>query len=787
MSFAPLLACLASLPLAYAADPVPVEREIVFLLDTSGSMTSQRGAFPNYDAALAAARSKAERIVSHYAEDPSVVVSLYHFGDIRTSSGTDDWEPNLRPIAEQVGARAAIEKFGTFFLPARDANGKSNYTDPWTYVAATVHEIVSDRYDLKDDCAAPTPRDNAPQLTLFVLTDGGDDGNGGGESAPRVADREGRFSWTAENERRKAWLARQDLANALSYTHWDVGVDSVVLAGAENPVYRVQWTPKQKGTFNLRDTRVTAEQSIDDFEPRIRLIPEGAAPSARWREAHPELICAPRAAAPRATAAGTAPIDIVADWVRVADKQAEPMGARGPSGSANQPARLDGLSLAWDARATRGSGYALTTQRADLEGRLKLFLPLPGVGTFVEPNGSSSHALRMDRDSLCEVLQDAYPGSTFRLPPDTSAAENGCTVPPPPPGGYALLPVAQVSLVDREVVNTYEFGVSAEGRAPVAGVSLGVDRWWRATGGETRTFRIVPLGSVPAGWTYTSSVTIMDAGRPLEAFSDVASFGGPTSSEGAPDGAAQSVTTALSFPGRAQRWFLMGTDFPNGADTRDLSARVCFDVRVPDPKKHEVSLKCADCGSFERVEGAGTCLTVPVHVDGRPIWAWWRIAAATLATIFALWAAFRWWTRPRFPPAFTVGGMKVRAAAEAWRRDSALLRAQLAAVYLDGNQGLVVYMDIGNSGVVRRVSATPTGTYCLALRARPGNPLAWCRLPEGTRLSVAGIGEFAPTTARPVRPDDVSAFLFTDDASVGVRRGDDIRPMVDVFLRDPEK
>lgn len=117
MSFAPLLACLASLPLAYAADPVAVEREIVFLLDTSASMTDRRGAFPNYDAALAAARSKAERILSHYAEDPSVVVSLYHFGDIRTSSGTDDWEPKLRPIAEQVGARVAIETFDAFFLP----------------------------------------------------------------------------------------------------------------------------------------------------------------------------------------------------------------------------------------------------------------------------------------------------------------------------------------------------------------------------------------------------------------------------------------------------------------------------------------------------------------------------------------------------------------------------------------------------------------------------------------------------------------------------------------------
>jgi hypothetical protein len=768
-----LLPLIAGLCGARAEEPARPQRELVFLLDTSGSMTSRTGDFPDYDAALATARGKAERVLAEYVDDPTVVVSLYHFGDIRRGA-SGEWEPNLRPVVEKVDARAATAAFDGFFLSAKDVDGTSNYRDPWTYVAATVHEIVNARYSLKDSCAAPVARDDTPQLSLFVLTDQGDDGNGGGESAPERAghpqDREGRFAWRAENERRKSWLARQDLANTLSFTHWDVGHDSVDIASAERPVYRVQWVSKQKGSYNLRDPRVGTEQVLDDLEPRIRLVPEGAAPTQRWREAHPELFCAPREAPIAATVAGDAPIDIVADW-RTLD------GAR-------TPARLDGVRLAWDARPLRGAGYALATQRLDLVGRLKVFLPPHGVGSHVAANSASIHALRFDRDALCEALQDAYPSSTFRLPPDTSSTADGCAVPPAPAGGFDLGPVAQVTLTDREVVNTYEFWVSADGTTPDTGVALGVDRWWKATGGDTRTFRLTPRGSVPGGWTAYGNVAVLDGDRALESYLDVAAFDGESGAGAVPDD--QGATLALAMPGLSQRWWTLGGDFPNGEDARTLRARVCFDVRVPDPKVPEIVLTCADCSVFEPVEGAGTCLYVPIEVEGQPFWAWWRIAAATALTLAALWAAFRWFTRPRFPVAFTVGGLKVRAAAEAWRRDPGLLRAQLSAVFLDGNAGLVVYMDIGQQGVVRRVSATPTGTYCLALRARPGSPLAWARIPEGTRLAVPGTGEFVSCTARPMKPDDEASFIFFDDARIGVRRGDQVQELVEVLPRGPQ-
>jgi hypothetical protein len=764
---------------AYAGEP----REFVFLLDRSASMTSKKGSFQDYDAAIGAAKVKAGQLLSPYADDPNVSVSLYFFGDIHEAEGEGEWAPNLERMSGDapVPVSKALGLLNDFFLPAVTAGGASNYAQPWTYVAASVHSIVADRYQLTDPCAPPVPRDGVPLLSLFVFTDEGDDGSGGGESAPTARDTRpedrARYAWDHENERHKAWLARQDLTNALSYTHWSVGANQVEIAKAAAPVYRVQWVSKDRGSFNLRDPRLLEPQAqvLEDLVPRIRLVPEGAAPTAAWAEAHPELLCLPKPApVPRATQAGKKDIDIIADW-------------RTHSGG-RDPRKLDGLKLSYDARSVTNGVYVLTTLRADLEGMLNLRIPANAKGTLMLAEGKTSgmHKLLPNRDTLCEVLQDAYPDSTFRFPPDAPSVGGTadlCAAPAPAPlGGYPLAPFATVSLVDRDVVTHYPFQIVADGGAPDAGVSLGVDRWWRATGGLTRTLRMGPHGRTPPGWTVKSDLTVLRDGKPLDEYGDVASFAGNFHTE-ASSTDANDLPLQVSLPGRGQRWWRMGADFPIGSASGELQARICFDVQVNDPKVHDVSISCPSCTAEDSLAGAGNCIFVPVHVDSRPFGAVWRIVALASAVLLSLWVAHRWLTRPRFPNRFTVGGLLVRKAAEDWWKDPALLAAQLRATFID-NAGLVVYINLGNHGVVRGVSTVPTGTYGLALRARPGSPLAWCsRLPDGARLNVPGVGTFSRNASQPLKADNESSFIFSDDADLSAKLGEHVEELVRVFPR----
>ena len=398
-----------------------------------------------------------------------------------------------------------------------------------------------------------------------------------------------------------------------------------------------------------------------------------------------------------------------------------------------------------------------------------------------------AHTLHLERESLCEALQDAYPDSTFRLPPDLGVAAggaSGCAAPPrSPPGGLSLASIATVTLADREVVNSYAFDVSAEGGAVNAPVHLGVDRWWRATGDVKRLFRVSPRGSAPPAWSWSARVEVLRDGKVLDHFGDVAAFDGSNLLEGLqPSGVAP-----LSFPGKEQRWWRLGGDFPVGEDGGALEARVCFSVDAKDPKPHEVTFR-AQSGEGLESDGAGSaCLTLPVAVEERPVAAWWRIAGVSAAAFFVLWALLRWALRPRFPAAFTVGTLRIQRAAEDWASDRSLLSSQLSATYLS-NEGAVVYLDISPQarGVCRRVYPHPRGAYCLALRPRAGGgrPLVWAAvLPEGATLDVSGLGSLKSTRACPLKPVEDVCVVLIDDCSLSVTLNDTTTHLADVLVR----
>ena len=701
-------------------------------------MPSERGRFASYDQVLAGARAKAESLLAPFKNDGTVEVSLYFFGDIVPQGSS--WKPALRPLVEHAGVNEALGAFDKFFLPAVDPQTKgSNYTDPNTYVAASIYALVAERQGLVDPCTPATPKDGAPVMSILVLTDAGEDG--GGESSPTCARDPGRCAWDAENQKRKEWLRRQDLDNALSYTHWNIGQDSVSIVGPGEAVYRVQWVTKDKGSFNLSDPALGLNQTLTDLNPRIRLVAEGAAPSEAWRTSHPELLCeAGPKRAPVATPPGSRPVDMQAEW-----RERE---------GASRLKLLDGLALAHAERLVAGVGYDLHTLRLDLEGALEL--PIPGDASTALVLGD--HALRIDRSSLCEALLDAYPGSTFRLPPDV-ASPSACAPPPPrPPTGYALKPVATVALAEREVVKTWAFALTGEGiKADAPATSLGVDRWWRATGGETRAILLQPSGDVPPSWKANVDLQLLRAGAPVEErFTDVGSLDGATNLAIPASG-----RVTIAIPGAEQRWWTLGGDFPHGASGGDLALRVCVDAQVEDARPHVVTVACDACSSLVQVRDGRSCFDVPVSVEVRPFWSWWRIALATIAAITATWLVARWVWRPRLPPKMIVGAtsLQLQAASEKWGGEPGMFQAACRAAYLTAPLGTPLYVDasVYRNGAVDAVHLAARGEVCIGLRARAGGGLLlWpARLPDGAVLLVKEEGPAQVLTvpgAVPVKP-----------------------------------
>lgn len=633
-------------PLLIDGEPRPVKREVVFLLDLSESMPDRlgEGRFEDFPAVVRAAQAKAREMLEPYRDDEHLTVSFYQFGDIAGPNRKGEWTPNLRKQALGLSAAEAIARLDEFFL-----TDPKKYEDGWTYVAAAVYEIAHQRLDLGGPCDAIQADEEKPLLTLFALTDLGT--QGGGESSPSCTQDPERCTWDGENQRRIAWLERQQLTNALSYTHWDMGHDSLELIPPDQAVYRVQWISKDKGQFNLGDPDLLLTQTLDDFEPRIRLLPEAAQPSQQFLQAHPELVCQPRrVAALVESPPGRRSVDVLAGW----------------NTSAGTPPRdpLDGLNLVSSRRRLRpdGRGIDLTTLRADLVGRLELPLPVhlqPLVG---------DHPLRLTPESLCAALTDQYPNSTFLLPPDLdgSGPATGGDCDLPERKEYALARIGRVALVDEKVVPTYRFTLTGDAVSLDAPVVLGVDRWWRAVPDpETAPHlqeRSVVLGYTPPptepAYRARYELQLLRDGVPLDRFfDDVLSFGdGATRLEDVPAG--QPVT--VRFPGRPQHWYTFGHTFPAGDHPGRYQARICAQpiVDVAGPHHVEVSCQAGSCGAGGEQAYATDeplCAALEVQVGARPWLPWWWIIAFSVTAASLLYAAVCWLRRQRFPDELVVG------------------------------------------------------------------------------------------------------------------------------------
>ena len=710
-----LLVAGASCSIANAADS-EVKREVVFLVDVSASMPSALGGgrFASFEGVVEAARIKAGSMLGPFEGDESVTVSFYRFGNIQ-EDGQGGWKPDLRAVAKGVPVSEAIAGLDEYFPADSEV-----YSDGWTYVAASVYDIAYERLDMGDPCDTIRPSEGKPHLLIFALTDQGEDG--GGESSPSCRQDDGRCSWDTENARRKAWLERQQLTNALSYTHWDMGNDNIQLIPPDEAVYRVQWVSKLKGQYNLADPELDVTPRLGDFEPRIRLVPEATRPNPAFLDDNPELICEPRQVDKlRATAASRSTVDIQPAW-------STDSGALG-----RDP--LDGLEIVLAPRELRSLGRAieLDVLRADFEGLLELPIPVN------QKLSLGQHALGVTKESLCEALTDAYPNSTFILPPDLEGIQlklgNDCEL-PPKQGAYDLARIGSVALVDRARLPTYTFELSSDG-VPVNGpVSFDIDRWWRARPDQTTTGdvqeRQVRLSYQDAAGqpAYHAKYELhleRDGATVEHYFDDVLSFGdGRTVLDDVP--ANEPVTILL--PGRGQRWWRRGKDFPTGGRHGDYTAQLCVEPDVADSELYNVEVSCSDQDCIEgpeaiSMDGHEICVPFAVEVGRRPFFSWWRIGIIALVLAAIGWVAICWIRRKRFHPSLVVGssGCRLRWEQEQNRthQPGRLVYSLVHSLKLPP-AGPWFYIDISHSlfGKVNGLEEKPqTTTPMLGIRALP--------------------------------------------------------------------
>ena len=688
-----------------SADEPAAEREVIFLLDVSASMPFKLGDGPDqadsFDEVISRASARARAMLEPYRSEPGIRVSFYRFGDI-VEDERRGWRPDLRVDRENLAVGEAITYLDDFFLPERDEKGHKNYTDNWTYVAASVYELASRRLGLEGPCAPVKPAEDKPLLTLFALTDVGKEG--GGEDAPTCQQDPDRCRWAEESDKRIAWLARSQLANVLSYTHWDMGNDNVVLIPPDEAVYRVSWVGKKKGQFNLSDPSLDLNQSVGGFEPHLRMVPEAAQPTEEFSDNFGELICRPRRTGRLASSpASSFPLDVEIAW-----------NARD---GAELSELLDGLKIRLPAREVvpgkTGPMIRLDTLRASIDGNLELFIP----GDALDRLELGDHSLRMTSESLCDALTRSYPNSTFLLPPDLGHEDDplvgDCLTPPPlDHEPYDLAPLASIGLAEREVLPVYTFKVRAEGIQVDAPVRFSMDRWWRANPVQTREIVVSPLPPPnPPEYAISYQVELTRDGEPLDhGFDDVMSFGGRRTRV---DDVEAGRRVELEMPGRPQRWWTLGGSFPSGKRPGTYQAQLCIEPRVEVEGGYEIQLVCEGCEGFEQAGLERGCITIPVEIGRRPVFSWWRIAILTMLAVIVAFVVLRWHFRKRFPPDLVVGTneccLRYEHEENPRRRMSRRIYSFKHAL-ADNSAGPVFYMDISPAkrGSVPGIEERPT-------------------------------------------------------------------------------
>lgn len=597
-------------------------------------------------------------------DDGNVVLSFYRFGE----------KGRHQAILQAVAPGVALER-----LPELFTEDCAQYHDRLTFIAYSTFEIFKELLK-RPTLQLPDPLpDEAGLFSFYVFTDGTEE-TGGFDNRPY-----------------QRWMEAQRRQNRVVLWLWDVTREGNAPCPPGNRVlYMVQVGPG----IPPDSARVDPEQARPSEPLKVqvgrRIVLYARDVVTPEDQADPRLCRGdPSTGNPTPVQDSVLHVQAVTEW-----------GIDGASGATPEwlihaPPR----GLLADGALDR-STLELEIQ-GDAAGGTEVVIPSVQV-----PDGK--YPIRLDRQQLCNELRRVYPFSDFLLP------EEPTETPTEEPGP---LPRLGNILVERHP--THVFSLETQNGVPpdLALPELVSDRFHRYRT-VSRTFRITPPDQVPAGSDW--SVQVYRKGEPLTDASDFVALSGEAGVRGTSISARAGSDVSLAIPATAQHplWSLVGRGFHR--DTGPYEARLCVQPRLPAGDTHAVRVDCRDCGpgSLTR-EGDAWCVSLPVQVQARPL-SWLALAALSLALLVAIRIAWRWKTRPRFPPGLRIGhpigGEDLRSAHEKGLTG-------ILALYFRRP----LYLDLQSDGSTaswRKFPAsrgTPVSMNLLGIRPSPhGGQAIWC-------------------------------------------------------------
>jgi len=276
-------------------------------------------------------------------------------------------------------------------------------------------------------------------------------------------------------------------------------------------------------------------------------------------------------------------------------------------------------------------------ERVDLP-RRPLDVSLTGLPTFnigaVESYAAGKHPVRFPRDELCSQLAAAYADSEFRLPRRDGELQR----------------LGYVEVVD-EARYTMAFGADGT-RADAPLPDLSADRLHRYDRRAREYFLEAPEleeADVEVSW----SGRVLREGESLPDPSGLYALDAEGVEPGLEVETAAGQRVELRVPGRRQRWWTMGRDFPFAPGNYEVE--LCATPKVSDAPDEDYGL-VFDCDGCDKPTGEGersVCARIRTTVRERPI-AWWWIALAGALISIVLWAVFRWIRSPKFPDGLVI-------------------------------------------------------------------------------------------------------------------------------------
>ena len=763
----------------------PLEHKVVFFLDVSQSMCKHLGD----DAKVDQLREQAKTVLNDSVDMGSVNVSFYKYGDMTTRNG--EFVPDIRVLMENVSPMEGVQFVDEFFQYAGDNCRKDVYPDNWTYVATSVRHLLDDNLDLPSSlCDERWSRYNdetnpVPNIILFGITDNGFEA--GGESTPCIDKKK---SCAGDYKKHHPtnldnidWLNnRSALMTNFNYQYWNIDNDSdtKINVTSDEVYYRVKWSGPNTISappVNLKDGKAPIEWTFSGSElPKLRMIPMIQNPQekakANYLAKQMLFESTHRVDHEHIGEEDDKQLDVILNPHFDLEKGAD--GGR---------KNIGGLTL--DAKARRVAKGQIVKEPMELS--------FGGTTTVRFEAGSSDdrqnlkagekaqHVMYINTDELAETLSTQYPNASFIW--SSQNAENrdelyNCTQPDETkkdeksidvPFDETLPPLVRLPAERKDIPSKFNFYWKGTEESLSTSVQIDFDHWGRAywvnpNNSEDKTLlhqrpstfdgKVVKNNGASVAFTDFSvkySVSAVDAEGNAVAygeFIDTERFQQDGTIVIPPiEGKIFDLTQCLGFC-----WG--GTFKPSGYD------RSKFPVSITLTAEPTLTSETFSEGAVVHVAGTqaknSNSVTFEVHVDEMPL-NYLQILIRSVSTILAIWFAWGWKTRPRFPEHWYLGN----DSSLGLRRRSSGIGDQLKAWKFNtfgarwGVKPPIYYIGLNRSidNTIEWNATIPPTThttgFVIALSPVRGNKFrVWCAAcQEGYSIQIQGESPMVPVPA----------------------------------------